>query len=287
MRIISLLLAVVALVADHSLAQETRSARSRDGIEIRFDVWGRDQAAAAYVLVHGWSNNRSYWAPHVSRLSARRPVVTVDLPGFGESGSRRAEWTMEAYGSDIAAVVAELGLERVMLVGFSMGAAVVLEASLQIPDRVVGVVLVDWLQDPTARYTDSFIRDFADEVRSRWREPAWVREVGFNAASPDSLIAQYIASHPPSPPDHWMAIFEQTLRWADQQLLPTLRRTTVPVAAINSDLVPTNVAGYREILPTFELRTMPGLGHIGVIWEQTALFAQHLEELTEVMVRRP
>jgi len=279
MRAMSLLLAALVLVADHSSAQETRSARSRDGIEIRFDVWGRDRADAAYVLVHGWSNNRSYWAPHVSRLSARRPVVTVDLPGFGESGARRAEWTMEAYGSDIAAVVAELGFERVILVGFSMGAAVVLETSLQIPDRVAGVVLVDWLQDPTARYTDGFIRDFVAEVRSRWRDPAWVREAGFSAASPDSLIAQYIASHPTAPPDHWMAIFEQTFRWADQDLLPTLRRTRVQVAAINSDLVPTNVAAYQELVPRFELRTMPGLGHIGVIWEETALFAQHLEEL--------
>ena len=48
-------------------------------------------------------------------------MVAVDLGGHGESGMGREHWTMEAFGDDVAAVVRGLGLERVILVGHSMG----------------------------------------------------------------------------------------------------------------------------------------------------------------------
>jgi pimeloyl-ACP methyl ester carboxylesterase len=114
---------------------ETRSA---DGARISYDVRGTGDPAI--VLVHGWTNTREIWGEHPSTLSRTHRVVTLDLAGHGESAPDRPEWTMDAFGEDVVAVVEQLGLERVVLVGFSMGGAAVLEAAERIPERVLGVV---------------------------------------------------------------------------------------------------------------------------------------------------
>lgn len=75
---------------------------------------------------------------------------------------------MNAFGQDVAAVVADLRLERVILVGHSMGGSVVLEAAQTIgPDRVAGIVLVDAFHDPLA--TETFGRRYVFAGRhARW-----------------------------------------------------------------------------------------------------------------------
>jgi len=122
-------------------ASPTARAIAPDGIEIAFQVYGAGEPTL--VLVHGWSCNRSYWQAQLEPLSRNYQVVTLDLAGHGESGSGRREWTIAAFGSDVATVVNQLGLGEVVLVGHSMGGDVVLEAARQFPDRIRGIVWVD------------------------------------------------------------------------------------------------------------------------------------------------
>src|SRR6185369_10787554 len=76
---------------------------------------------------------------------------TIDLPGHGESGLDRKSWTVENYGDDVKTVVTKLNLKRVVLVGSSMGGPIALEAARRMPDRVVGIVPVDTLQNVDAK----------------------------------------------------------------------------------------------------------------------------------------
>jgi pimeloyl-ACP methyl ester carboxylesterase len=79
--------------------------------------------------------------------------VTIDLRCHGASTGKAEDWTIEAHGGDVAAVARHLALAPAVLAGHSMGCRVVLEACLQAPDRVAGLVLIDgsWLgADPNA-----------------------------------------------------------------------------------------------------------------------------------------
>jgi pimeloyl-ACP methyl ester carboxylesterase len=67
-------------------------------------------------------------------------VVTVDLAGHGESDSGRQDWSIAAFGSDVATVVDQLALEDVVPVGHSMGGDVILEAAGRLPGRVSGLI---------------------------------------------------------------------------------------------------------------------------------------------------
>ncbi|MDX1450575.1 MAG: alpha/beta hydrolase, partial [Acidimicrobiia bacterium] len=101
-----------------------RTVPSFDGIPITYEVHGRK--SPTLVFVHGWSCDRRYWREQLEPFSHEYRVVAIDLAGHGDSGSGRQEPTIRSFGADVAAVVRELGLERVVLIGHSMGGDVIM-----------------------------------------------------------------------------------------------------------------------------------------------------------------
>lgn len=119
--------------------------RSRDGIEIAFDVHPSrsDLDHPTVVLVHGWLGNRTYWDSLTEVLTEDYEVITLDLGGHGESASGRADWNLAAFGNDVLAVIEETGRPRVILVGHSMGADAVTFAARDLGSAVAGLVWID------------------------------------------------------------------------------------------------------------------------------------------------
>jgi len=258
-----------------------QSVTAPDGVEIVYDVFG--ESDPTIVLVHGWTNNREFWHPHIETLAQTHRVVALDLAGFGESGRGRSEWTMQNFGEDVAAVARDVPSGQLVLVGFSMGGAAVLEAAKIVPDRILGVVLVDIFQNPEQQYGDSA----ADALISQYRDilgnrdPEVLRQVVLSPATPDSLLERLLDNVPDSLPESWWYALEEFLRWNDEELLPTLEAIDVPIEAINSDQMPTNIEAFRKYVPSFEVGIMPGVGHLGVIWEKLELFDDLLVEAVD------
>jgi pimeloyl-ACP methyl ester carboxylesterase len=119
----------------------TSTVTSADGVAIQYETVGRGEPAL--VFVHCWTCNRGYWDKQAEHFAGRHQVVRLDLAGHGQSGQTRRDYTIEAFGADVAAVVDRLGLKRVVLVGSSMGGPVVVEAAKRLGDRALGVVGVD------------------------------------------------------------------------------------------------------------------------------------------------
>lgn len=258
-------------------------ARSADGIPIHYEVRGARTGDPTLVLIHGWSHNRKFWEPHSTTLAETHQVVAVDLAGFGESGTGRAAWTVEAFGEDVAAAVNQLGVERVVLIGFSMGGPVALEAALRVPGRVVGVILVDTLHDPLAATSEEEIRKLLTTWREEWGTPEWVRRVGFNDSTPSFYVDRCLSMIPETAPERWWSALEESGRWRGTNAIRALERIEVPVTAINSDRLPTNVDSFRQYIPSFTVRTMSGVGHLGVLWRNTEEFDQYVRELVQIM----
>src|SRR5512141_3449247 len=97
----------------------TGFATAADGTRIAYEVHGAGWPAL--VFVHGWAWHPGYWDGQLKVFCAGALVVAVDLAGHGESGATRKDWSIAAFGADVGAVVDELGLESVVLIGHSMG----------------------------------------------------------------------------------------------------------------------------------------------------------------------
>jgi pimeloyl-ACP methyl ester carboxylesterase len=255
-----------------------RTVTSADGVPIQYEVSGSGEPTL--LLVHGWTNNRTFWEPHTSALARSNRVVAVDLPGFGDSGMDRESWTMEAYGQDVAAVVRSLPNTKVVVVGFSMGGAAALEAARLVPDRMTGVILVDTLKNPDAKYSERSIRSILDQERSSWHDPSALR-ADFSPDAPDSLIRRYLDATPTSPPDHWWPILSDFFRWSSTRFPEMRHELRVPVVAINAEKPATDIDAWQRISPGFKLATVKGVGHLGVIWEKTGEFDAQLLEFIE------
>jgi pimeloyl-ACP methyl ester carboxylesterase len=249
---------------------------SADGVRISYEV--RGTAEPTLILIHGWTNSRGIWGVHPRTLSDTHRVVALDLAGHGVSGDDRTEWTIDAFGDDVGAVADDLGLEEVVLVGFSMGVPVALEAAERLGDRVLGVIVVDGLKDLTFYPTlDSAEHEQAKAfVRAAWGNTDAIRSSVFAPDVPDSIV-QYVASMMPAEPrEHWFDVAWATEEWLISQRNSTLRGLAVPVAAINTAEPPTNVELTRQYAPSFTVDTMEGLGHAGLLLRRTEDFDARL-----------
>lgn len=97
----------------------------------------------AIVLIHGYPFNRSMWTEQVSLLNDRFRVVTLDLRGHGESESSTGASTMKLMAEDVAALMDEIGIERAVVGGLSMGGYVTLAFHQLFPERVEKLLLAD------------------------------------------------------------------------------------------------------------------------------------------------
>jgi pimeloyl-ACP methyl ester carboxylesterase len=111
------------------------------GVKIAYTEAG--QGDTTLLFIHGWCLNKGYWSDQIDHFKNRYHVVAIDLPGFGESGKERTEWTTENYGRDVDSVMSQLHLGKVVLVGHSMAGDIALQAALHAPDRVIALVGVD------------------------------------------------------------------------------------------------------------------------------------------------
>ena len=96
-------------------------------------AYDRAGAGPALVLLHGLGHRRQGWDAVRGRLTPHRDVISVDLPGHGESPPLRAggQQAVEVIAAQIAALLSELGLSRPHLAGNSLGGTVALALAAQ------------------------------------------------------------------------------------------------------------------------------------------------------------
>jgi len=118
------------------------SAASVDGIKIHSSITGKGPKTV--ILVHGWTCDETTWNSQVPALSKQYRVVTLDLPGHGQSGSPKdGKLTMDLFARAVDAARKESKADRVVVVGHSMGTPVVIQYARLFPQHTVGMVFVD------------------------------------------------------------------------------------------------------------------------------------------------
>ncbi len=232
------------------------SVGSPDGVAIAYTV--HRIGDPNLVLVHGWMCDQTYWDRQVPVLAEGFGVVSIDLAGHGLSGDQRESWTTVSLGEDVRAVVKHLGLERVIVVGHSLGGRVGLEAARLLPGTVIGVIGVDTLHDADAAMDPDqaeallagFEQDFATTC------DGFVRSMF--VAGTDSAIIDGVAADMCAGPQTIGAALLRDYVFYDEAA--AMAAAGVPLRCVNADKWPTNVAGNRAYAD-FDVTILPGFGH--------------------------
>jgi pimeloyl-ACP methyl ester carboxylesterase len=208
--------------------------------------------------------------------------VTLDLAGHGDSGLGRADWTIESFAADVAAVVEALKLKKVILVGHSMGGPVSLEAARLMPDRVIGVIGVDTFQDFGEKVPEAQQKQWLAAFQANFSTVTDQFVRSMFAAGADSALVEHIASDMASaPPEVGIGAMGNMLRYDPA---PAVREIKVPIRGVNADKWPTNVEGNKKLAASFDVKLMPGRGHF-VQLEDPATFNRLLDETIAEIVK--
>ena len=268
----------IVLLSLNLIYSQTQKIKSFDGVEIAYTMKGSGEPAL--IFIHGWCCDKSYWDDQVKVLSPRYTVVAIDLGGFGESGTNRENWTMEAYGEDVAAVVNKLGLQKVILIGHSLGGSVILEAAKLLKGKVIGLIGADTFQsfkdDWTAEQKEGFIKQFKENFSESTKQ--FVKALFPETA--DTTLVNKVANDMSSADPKVAVSAMRNLFFYDP--VPTLKELQLPIISINSDMIPVAVDDNMKYVKSFEVKIMHNVGHFIMLEKPEEFNKLGLESVNEL-----
>ena len=133
---------------------------------VHYEVFGHGRPV---VFLHGWLGSWRYWFPTMERVAENFRTYSFDFWGFGESRRKSTYESIQNYSDQVIRFLDELGIDRCLLVGHSMGGMVALKTAINHPKRIsrvaaVGAPIVgdslSWLLKLTDRplFADAFAR---------------------------------------------------------------------------------------------------------------------------------
>jgi pimeloyl-ACP methyl ester carboxylesterase len=144
MRIPIALLALFVGFAGSVLGEEapgTARTAQVGGAKVHYTEYGAGENALLFV--HGWSCDETFWAGQASALGAKSHVITIDLPGHGQSDKPQIAYTMDLYARAIDAVLRDAKVKTATLIGHSNGTPVIRQFYRKYPEKVQALVIVE------------------------------------------------------------------------------------------------------------------------------------------------
>ncbi|MFI5499959.1 alpha/beta fold hydrolase [Nocardia asteroides] len=99
-------------------------------------------AGPPLLLIHGISDSSGTWSAVFDGLAEHFTVLAPDLLGHGDSAKPRADYAVAAYANGMRDLLSVLGIERVTVVGHSLGGGVAMQFAYQFPEKVQRLALV-------------------------------------------------------------------------------------------------------------------------------------------------
>ncbi len=213
---------------------------------------GGDPLAPAYVLVHGIGVSGRYFRPLSEALERDSHVLAPDLPGFGSSPKPAHALDVAQLADVVAALVADRGLTRPVLVGHSMGAQIVTEVLATRPGLAAGAVLIGPVVDDAAR---SAVRQGARLARDTVHESLRSNAVVFS---------DYLRCGP----RRYAATLPHMLGYAIHERLPLVEEPVLVVRGARDPVAPAAwVDRLAGLAPRGRAHHVPGAGHVAMYLE--------------------
>jgi pimeloyl-ACP methyl ester carboxylesterase len=247
------------------------TAANVDGANVHWTSAGN--GTQAVVFVHGWTCDDSSWSAQVPALSANYRVVTLDLPGHGKSAApANGKFTMENFARAVEAVRAEAGIDRIVVVGHSMGTPVIRKYQLMYPQHVAGMVLVDGLV-PMPGAPSGFTPPPLAGTEGLAAREGMIRGIfsaSTSAALQDHILKMMLGAPEATAIGAMSATFDPSWLSAEPVTIPVLGLYAENSALRNADSM-------KVIFPTLEYHELSGTGHF-LMLEKPAEFNALLGE---------
>jgi pimeloyl-ACP methyl ester carboxylesterase len=243
-----------------------------DDLELRYRRLG-PHGGVPLLLVNGIGAALEMWAPFVEQL-IDVDLVIVDLPGSGRSQPPRFPVTMAWFATSVVRVLDDLGLDRVDVLGFSFGGAVVQQLAHDHPQRVRRLVLCATTPgipavpgSPFALLAAASPLRYLDEQAGMFIVP-WMAG-GRTLREPD-LMTREVVRRQLEPPTWWGYLMQVTAItwWSAHLWLGALRMPTLVLHGDRDPLCPVvNARWLAGRIAGSTMVVLPGAGHLFLLDE--------------------
>ncbi len=96
----------------------------------------------AILLLHGMACDHTTWLPIIDKLAEKHTVIAPDMLGHGRSDKPRADYSVGGYANGMRDLLTVLGVDRVTVVGHSLGGGVAMQFAYQYPERTERLALI-------------------------------------------------------------------------------------------------------------------------------------------------
>jgi pimeloyl-ACP methyl ester carboxylesterase len=230
----------------------------RDGVRLCFEEAG--SGTPPLLFVHGWTCAHTFFAPQFEYFGGAHRVIAVDLRGHGASDKPRQEYTMARLADDVRWLCEQLGVQKPVVIGHSMGGIIALMLAARYPDLPAAIVTLDSLIVPTAE-----MREMVPALVEALRGPDFgevqrqlVSEMLF-VPTDDAARKARILDTMSSAPRHVMASAFEHLCTCDTAAMAAA--CTVPFLAVYAESVHSDLAQLRALCPHVITGQTVGAGH--------------------------
>jgi pimeloyl-ACP methyl ester carboxylesterase len=249
---------------------------ARDGVRLaHFDAGPANPQSSPLVLVNGWTGDHGIFTPQIIHFARRHRVVAVNLRGHGASDAPEQEYTMAGFADDIAWQCAQLGLQKPLIIGHSLGGVIVLELCGRYPDLAFGMMMIDSIIMPPAAFRNApELHQLLEGIGGTnylavSRANAW--EIGCNYDDParrKAIFEKYILPPCEKTPQH---VAYSTIRNCilNYDAVPAAKACKIPMAYISADVPLVNMARdldhLQKLCPQLTLSKTLLAGHFNTI----------------------
>jgi len=215
-----------------------------DGARIWYATYGEGPPV---LLLHGGLGHSGNWGYQVPALiDAGYRVLLIDSRGHGRSTRDARPFTYERMASDVLAVLDDVGIPRVAVVGWSDGACIGLVLAMTAPERIAGVLFFGCNMDPSGAKEV----EFGPILRRCFARHA--KDYALLSATPDEFKA-------------FSDAVGEMMKTQPNYVAADLARIRVPVAIVQSEhdefIKPEHAAYLARSIPGAELIRLPGVSH--------------------------
>jgi 3-oxoadipate enol-lactonase len=229
-----------------------------NGVDIWYEVTGE---GPALVLVHANPFDHDLWLYQAAHFSTWFTVVSVDIRGYGRSAKITTPYTQKDQCDDVLGVMGDLGIERAVLGGCSVGSGIAIHLGLDHPDTFSAVILVGGNSGVSDRYmqrVEGYTKDLEDYHIKHLK--MLVAEDFPKTKLGAYLLNLWVEREPRLKGDAIAQVFHAGNGTDTTDRLGTMKP---PVLVINGEYDHSLPAGRKtaELVPDGTHKVLPGTGH--------------------------
>ena len=270
----------------HAQTNWPRIVPSKDGTPISYEAYGAGEPVL--IFVHGWSCDARYWRSQTPLFSEQHRVIALDLAGHGHSGAGRTQYTMESFGEDVRSVLEAEGIQQAILIGHSMGGSVIAEAARLMPNRVIGLIGVDTLENiefaMTGEEAEKMTAPFEQNFQGACRQfVSGMIYTNTNPALREWILSDMSAAPPAVAVSAMKEMINQYVTGDAPKVFDSIH---VPVITINGSLWPVNYEANRRHMVSYDAIIMKNADHF-LMMDRSDEFNLALEQAIRWILEAP